>query len=61
MSAGIGTALNRPGLLEAEIRRLINHRAVESQIGFQKAELMWLDGPWRDVDHVEHDTLKWVP
>jgi putative transposase len=32
----------------------------ESQIGLYKAELIWPDGPWRDVDHVEYETLEWV-
>jgi putative transposase len=32
----------------------------ESQIGLYKAELIWVDGPWRDVDHVERETLEWI-
>ncbi len=32
----------------------------ESQIGLYKSELIWPHGPWRDRDHVEHDTLNWV-
>jgi len=32
----------------------------ESQIGAYKAELIWPYGPWRDVDHVEIETLEWV-
>lgn len=32
----------------------------ESQIGLYKAELIWPDGPWIDVDHVERETLEWV-
>lgn len=32
----------------------------ESQIGAYKTELIQPEGPWRDVDHVEFDTLNWV-
>lgn len=32
----------------------------ESQIGLYKSELIWVDGPWRDVEHVEYETLEWV-
>uniref|UniRef100_UPI00126626D2 integrase core domain-containing protein n=1 Tax=Microlunatus speluncae TaxID=2594267 RepID=UPI00126626D2 len=32
----------------------------ESQIGAYKAELIRPYGPWRDVDHVEIETLHWV-
>jgi putative transposase len=32
----------------------------ESQIGIYKTELIRPDGPWRDVEHVELDTLTWV-
>jgi len=32
----------------------------ESQIGAYKAELIRPEGPWRDVDHVEFETLEWV-
>jgi putative transposase len=32
----------------------------ESQIGLYKSELIRPHGPWRDRDHVEHDTLDWV-
>nr|WP_157508676.1 IS3 family transposase [Luteipulveratus halotolerans] len=32
----------------------------ESQIGAYKTELIRPDGPWRDVEHVELDTLQWV-
>jgi putative transposase len=32
----------------------------ESQIGAYKSELIWPEGPWRDVDHVEIETLEWV-
>jgi putative transposase len=32
----------------------------ESQIGLYKAELIRVDGPWRDCDHVERDTMEWV-
>ena len=32
----------------------------ESQIGIYKSELIWPHGPWRDVDHVEAETLDWV-
>jgi putative transposase len=32
----------------------------ESQIGLYKAELIRPEGPWRDVDHVELETLEWV-
>jgi putative transposase len=32
----------------------------ESQIGLYKAELIWVDGPWQDCDHVERETLEWV-
>ena len=32
----------------------------ESQIGLYKAELIWPDGPWQDVDQVERETLEWV-
>lgn len=32
----------------------------ESQIGLYKSELIWPHGPWRDVDHVEAETLDWV-
>ncbi len=32
----------------------------ESQIGAYKTELIRPDGPWRDVEHVEYDTMNWV-
>lgn len=32
----------------------------ESQIGAYKTELIRPDGPWRDVEHVELETLAWV-
>jgi putative transposase len=32
----------------------------ESQIGLYKAELIRPEGPWRDVEHVELETLNWV-
>jgi putative transposase len=32
----------------------------ESQIGLYKSELIWPHGPWRNVDHVEAETLHWA-
>lgn len=32
----------------------------ESQIGLYKAELIRPESPWRDVEHVEIETLNWV-
>jgi putative transposase len=32
----------------------------ESAIGIYKTELIRPEGPWRDVEHVELETLKWV-
>jgi putative transposase len=32
----------------------------ESTIGIHKTELIRPEGPWRDVDHVELETLHWV-
>ena len=32
----------------------------ESQIGLYKSELIHLEGPWRDVAHVEAATAEWV-
>lgn len=32
----------------------------ESQIGLYKTELIRREGPWRDVEHVEVETLNWV-
>jgi putative transposase len=32
----------------------------ESQIGIYKTELIRPEGPWRDVEHVELETLDWV-
>jgi putative transposase len=32
----------------------------ESQIGLFKTELIRPEGPWRDVEHVEVETLNWV-
>ncbi|WP_141711913.1 IS3 family transposase [Jiangella alba] len=32
----------------------------ESQIGAYKTELIRHEGPWRDVEHVEFETLNWV-
>jgi putative transposase len=32
----------------------------ESQIGAYKTELIRPEGPWRNVEHVEHETLNWV-
>lgn len=32
----------------------------ESQIGAYKTELIRPDGPWRNVDHVELETMHWV-
>jgi putative transposase len=32
----------------------------ESQIGTYKTELIRPEGPWRDVEHVELETLRWV-
>jgi putative transposase len=32
----------------------------ESQIGAYKTELIRPEGPWRDVEHVEIETLNWV-
>jgi hypothetical protein len=43
-----GTALNTTAFL------------AESQIGLYKAELIRSEGPWRDVEHVESETLNYV-
>ena len=32
----------------------------ESQIGLFKAELIWPEGPWRGLEHVEIETLNYV-
>ena len=32
----------------------------ETTVGSFKNELIWREGPWRDVDHVEIETLTWV-
>ncbi len=32
----------------------------ESLNGLYKAELIWQQGPWRNVEHVELATLLWV-
>ena len=32
----------------------------ESTIGLFKAELIRPEGPWRNVEHVELETLRWV-
>ena len=32
----------------------------ESQIGIYKTELIGPEGPWRDLEHVEFETLEWV-
>ena len=32
----------------------------ESQIGIYKTELIRPEGPWRDVEHVEIETLHWI-
>ncbi len=32
----------------------------ESQIGLYKSELIWPEGPWRDHEHVELETLNYV-
>jgi putative transposase len=32
----------------------------ESQIGAYKTEFIHPEGPWRDVEHVELETLTWV-
>lgn len=32
----------------------------ESQIGLYKSELIWPEGPWRDREHVELETLNYV-
>ena len=32
----------------------------ESTVGSFKTELIHRQGPWRDVDHVEIETLNWV-
>ena len=32
----------------------------ESQIGLYKTELIRPEGPWRDVEHVEVETLNWI-
>lgn len=32
----------------------------ETTVGSFKNELIWREGPWRDVDHVEVETLTWV-
>ncbi|PZF82412.1 integrase core domain-containing protein [Jiangella anatolica] len=45
----------------------VHHRAAaydnalaESQIGIYKTELIRPEGPWRDLEHVEIETLNWV-
>ena len=32
----------------------------ESAIGLYKAELIWPEGPWRGLEHVEIETLNYV-
>ena len=32
----------------------------ETMIGLYKTEVIHQDGPWRNVDHVEFETLDWV-
>lgn len=32
----------------------------ESQIGLYRAELIWPEGPWRDREHVELETLNYA-
>ena len=43
----------RPGVLPTGHGR-------ESQIGAYKTELIRPEGPWRDLGHVELETLHWV-
>ncbi|OOL32256.1 hypothetical protein GQ85_08485 [Rhodococcus rhodochrous] len=41
-------------------RRRTGHALAEATVGLFKNELIWREGPWRDVDHVEIETLTWV-
>ena len=54
-------------LLEADVDASVgsvgdayDNALAESQIGIYKTELVRPEGPWRDVEHVEIETLHWV-
>lgn len=38
----------------------LDNALAETTVGSFKNELIWREGPWRDVDHVEIETLTWV-
>ena len=38
----------------------LDNALAETTVGSFKNELIWRDGPWRDVDHVEIEILHWV-
>jgi putative transposase len=55
------------GVLEAGVDASVgsvgdayDNALAESQIGIYKTELIRPNGPWRDVEHVEIETLHWV-
>ena len=39
---------------------VLDNALAETTFGSFKNELIWREGPWRDVDHVEIETLTWV-
>ena len=38
----------------------LDNALAETTVGSFKNELIWREGPWRDADHVELETLNWV-
>lgn len=38
----------------------LDNALAETKVGSFKNELIWREGPWLDVDHVEIETLNWV-
>ena len=38
----------------------LDNALAETTVGSFKNELIWREGPWRDGDHVEIETLTWV-
>jgi len=53
IDAGVGASVGSVG-------DALDNAMAESQIGLFKTELIRPEGPWRDCEHVEIETLNWV-
>ena len=59
--SGIGCSSNLPGYFNSYGMHTLHGRILEQTInGLHKTELIHKRGPWKSVDSLEWETLKWV-